>query len=94
MHRQLEDELGPDHPEGRSRRGLHRHAPLGQLARLACASLRHLRLGGKSAGTPAEPGPPPQPSLPAVRRRIVAALSRVPLRCPHRRQRSEHHPRL
>ena len=50
--------------------------------------------GGKSAATPAEPGPPPAPSLPAVRRRIVAALTRVLLRCPHCRRRFEHHLRL
>ena len=42
--------------------------------------------GGKSAGGPPEPGPPPRPSLPAVRRRILAALTRVLLRCPHCRQ--------
>ena len=51
--------------------------------------------GGKSAGTPPElPGPPPQPSLPAIRRHIVAALTRILLRCPHCRQRFEHHLRL
>ena len=50
--------------------------------------------GGKSAETAPEPGPPPRPSLPAVRRRIVAALTRVLLRCPHCRARFEHHLRL
>ena len=91
LHQQLKDELGLDHFEGRSWRGLHHHA---LLCLLAFAFLQHLRLGGKSAGTPPEPGPPPRPSLPAVRRRIVAALTRVLLRCPHCRQRFEHHLRL
>jgi hypothetical protein len=35
-----------------------------------------------------------RPSLPAIRRRIVAALTRVLLRCPHCRRRFEHHLRL
>src|SRR5215213_6930766 len=39
-------------------------------------------------------GPPPRPSLPAIRRRILAALTRVLLRCPHCRQRFDHHLRL
>jgi SRSO17 transposase len=44
MHQQLEEELGLDHFEGRSWRGLHHHALLCQLA---FAFLQHLRLGGK-----------------------------------------------
>jgi SRSO17 transposase len=43
-HQQLKDELGLDHFEGRSWRGLHHHA---LLCRLALAFLQHLRLGGK-----------------------------------------------
>ncbi len=43
-HQQLKDELGLDHFEGRSWRGLHHHALLCQLAP---AFLQHLRLGGK-----------------------------------------------
>src|SRR5436309_9084510 len=43
-HRQLKDELGPDHLEGRSWRGLHHHA---LLCLLAFAFLQHLRLGGE-----------------------------------------------
>jgi SRSO17 transposase len=42
MHQQLKDELGLDHFEGRSWRGLHHHA---LLCRLAFAFLQHLRLG-------------------------------------------------
>jgi SRSO17 transposase len=41
MHQQLKDELGLDHFEGRSWRGLHHHA---LLCRLAFAFLQHLRL--------------------------------------------------
>ena len=91
LHQQLKDELGLDHFEGRSWRGLHHHALLGQLA---FAFLQHLRLGGERTDAGAEPGPPPAPSLPAVRRRLVAALTRVLLRCPHRRRRFERYLRL
>jgi SRSO17 transposase len=44
VHQQLKDELGLDHFEGRSWRGLHHHA---LLCLLAFAFLQHLRLGGK-----------------------------------------------
>jgi SRSO17 transposase len=81
MHQQMKDELGLDHFEGRSWRGLHHHA---LLCRLAFAFLQHLRLGGKKdrrpgrgrPTTPAEParhpaahrgGPHPHPAtLPAL----------------------------
>jgi SRSO17 transposase len=60
MHQQLKDELGLDHFEGRSWRGLHHHA---LLCLLAFAFLQHLRLGGKKGrdrardrtAAPAEP---------------------------------------
>ena len=68
MHQQMKDELGLDHFEGRSWRGLHHHALLCQLA---FAFLQHLRLGGKKprrgerAGTAAPAhaarGAPPHP---------------------------------
>jgi SRSO17 transposase len=68
MHQQMKDELGLDHFEGRSWRGLHHHTLLGQLA---FAFLQHLRLGGKKprgqnrgrAAASAEPArhPPPHP---------------------------------
>jgi SRSO17 transposase len=50
MHQQMKDELGLDHFEGRSWRGLHHHALLCQLA---MAFLQHLRLGGKKRRHPA-----------------------------------------
>ncbi len=50
MHQQMKDELGLDHFEGRSWRGLHHHALLCQLA---FAFLQHLRLGGKKRFHPA-----------------------------------------
>jgi SRSO17 transposase len=50
MHQQLKDELGLDHFEGRSWRGLHHHA---LLCLLAFAFLQHLRLGGKKRRHPA-----------------------------------------
>jgi SRSO17 transposase len=49
MHQQMKDELGLDHFEGRSWRGLHHHALLCQLA---FAFLQHLRLGGKRSRPP------------------------------------------
>src|SRR3954467_6646259 len=51
MHQQLKDELGLDHFEGRSWRGLHHHALLCQLAFAFLQHLR-LRLGGKNAAAP------------------------------------------
>jgi SRSO17 transposase len=49
MHQQMKDELGLDHFEGRSWRGLHHHALLCQLA---FAFLQHLRLGGEKRQHP------------------------------------------
>jgi SRSO17 transposase len=50
MHQQMKEELGLDHFEGRSWRGLHHHALLCQLA---FAFPQHLRLGEKSGRRPA-----------------------------------------
>jgi SRSO17 transposase len=74
-HQQLKDELGLDHYEGTSWLGVHHHA---LLTMTAFAYLHHRRLAshleaGKKTVANA-PGPPPQPSLPAVRRAILAAL--------------------
>jgi transposase len=86
-HQQLKEELGLDHYEGRSWQGLHRHA---LMTMIAYAFLQHRRLA-QGGGKKRISGPPPQPSLPAVRHAIVALILRPPnLRCPHcRRQISE-----
>jgi SRSO17 transposase len=82
-HQQLKEELGLDHFEGRSWQGLHRHA---LMTMLAFAFLQYRRL--KTArGEKRIDGPPPQPSLPAVRHAIVALIARPPpQRCPHCRK--------
>src|SRR3954462_13912162 len=71
LHQQLKDELGLDHFEGRSWRGLHHHA---LLAMLAFCFLQHLRLkerGKKRSRTAAaaEParGPPAAARVPQPR---------------------------
>jgi SRSO17 transposase len=58
-HQQLKEELGLDHFEGRSWRGLHRHA---LMTMIAYAFLQHLRLaaasgGKKNLGRPASADP-------------------------------------
>ena len=86
-HQQLKGELGLGHFEGRSWTGLHRHA---LMTCIAYASLQHLRLAGQNRTGPGEnaphvPGPPPSPSLPAVRRAIMAKLfapTKPPVQCP------------
>ena len=75
-HQQLKGELGLGHFEGRSWTALHRHA---LMTCIAYAYLQHLRLAGQhQAGRgkirPGKPGPPPRPSLPAVRRAIIGRL--------------------
>jgi SRSO17 transposase len=67
-HQQLKEELGLDHFEGRSWLGLQHHA---LLTMLAFAFLQHLRLREASGEPLSTVGPPPQPSLPAVRRALV-----------------------
>ncbi|MGA8445301.1 MAG: IS701 family transposase, partial [Roseiarcus sp.] len=51
-HQQLKEELGLDHFEGRSWRGLHRHA---LMARIAYAFLQHRRLAAASGGQKKRP---------------------------------------
>jgi SRSO17 transposase len=77
-HQPLKDELGLDQCEGRSWSGLHHHV---RLTMLAFAFLQSLRLRQSTPGTQVAQGPPPQPSLPAVRRALVGLLSAA-RRCP------------
>jgi SRSO17 transposase len=77
-HQQLKNELGLDHYEGRSWLELHHHA---LLTMIAFGYLQHRCLASSlQAGenlAPNAPGPLPQPSLPAVRRVLIAALRPV-----------------
>lgn len=82
-HQQLKEELGLDHYEGRSWRGLHRHA---LMTMIAYAFLQHRRLAEASGGKKIV-SRPPQPTLPAIRKAIVNAFARPPpVRCPHCRR--------
>jgi SRSO17 transposase len=75
-HQQLKEELGLDHFEGRSWRGLHRHALLTLI-------LQHLRLRAAKGEKRSASGPAPQPSLPAIRRMLLDHLAHaIHLRCP------------
>jgi SRSO17 transposase len=79
-HQQLKEELGLDHFEGRSWRGLHRHALMTLIAYLF---LPHLRLQAATGEKRTPGGPPPQPTLPAIRRRLLDHLTHaMRLRCP------------
>jgi SRSO17 transposase len=78
-HQQLKEELGLDHFEGRSWQGLHRHA---LMTMIAYAFLQYRRLATARRKKRIN-GPPPQPTLPAVRHAILALLARPPpQRCP------------
>jgi len=79
-HQQLKEELGLDHFEGRSWESLHRHA---LMTMIAFAFLQHQRLrqtGRKKMSS----GPPPAPSLPAIRQALIGYLLflRPPNLCP------------
>lgn len=92
-HQQLKEELGLDRFEGRSWLGLHHHALFSMLAFtfLQHHRLRTLAVRGKKTLVA---GPPPQPTLPAVRRAVLVALTPlVRLRCPACRARVTCHPR-
>jgi hypothetical protein len=71
-HQQMKEELGLDHFEGRSWQGLHRHT---LMTMIAYAFLQHQRLKQAKREKRIQLGPP-QPTLPAVRRAIIKALSR------------------
>src|ERR1700689_3857480 len=71
-HQQLKEELGLDHFEGRSWHGLHRHA---LMTMIAYAFLQHRRLAHAGRKKRIN-GPPPQPTMPAVRHAIVELILR------------------
>lgn len=80
VHQQLKEELGLDHFEGRSWEGLHRHA---LMTMIAFAFLQHQRLH-QAKRKKISGGPPPAPSLPAIRQELVSYLLviRPPDLCP------------
>lgn len=79
-HQQLKEELGLDHFEGRSWTGLHRHALMTMIA-YAFLQSRRLKAAGRKKRIG---GPPPQPSMPAIRQAILELFARPPpRRCPH-----------
>src|SRR6195952_1027862 len=79
-HQQLKEELGLDHFEGRSWTGLHRHALMTMIA-YAFLQSRRLKAAGRKKRVG---GPPPQPSMPAIRQAILNLFAQPPpLRCPH-----------
>ena len=65
------EELGLDHFEGRSWSGLHRHALMSMIAFL---NLQNRQLDAAKRGKN-RIGPPPQPSLPAIRTAIIALFN-------------------
>ncbi len=71
-HQQLKEELGLDHIEERSRAGLHWCA---LTSMIAYAFLQSRRL--KQAGGGKISGPPPQPTLPAVRTEILKIIQNL-----------------
>jgi hypothetical protein len=81
-HQQLKEELGLDHFESRSWKGLHRHA---RMTMIAYAYLQPRRL--QASGRKKRGGPPPKPRIPAVRQAAVDLFARS-TRCAYRIVRS------
>lgn len=83
-HQQMKEELGLDHFEGRSWKGLHRHA---LMTMIAYAFIQHhrLQIEKREKKKKRQQAGPPEPTLPAVRRAIISALmlTETSLRCPH-----------
>src|SRR5271169_3884359 len=77
-HQQLKEELGLDHFEGRSWRGLHRHA---LMTMIAYAFLQNRRLAAASGGkkNPRRPASTNAAGHSAVRHRSPGARSAIPL---------------
>lgn len=79
-HQQLKEELGLDHFEGRSWTGLYRHLLMTMMAYAFLQTRRLAQAGRKKRAS----GPPPQPSMPAIRQAIIDRISRPPPhQCPH-----------
>jgi SRSO17 transposase len=79
-HQQLKEELGLDHFEGRSWAELHHHA---LLTMMALAFLQHLRLHAVRRGRRLDAlGPPPQPTVLAIRRALLFVLRPPERLCP------------
>ena len=79
-HQQLKEELGLDHFERSAWTGLHRHALMTMIA-YAFLQSRRLKAAGRKKRVG---GPPPQPSMPAIRQAILNLFARPPpRRCPH-----------
>ena len=82
-HQQLKEELGLDHFEGRSWQGLHRHALMTMIAYAFLSIAGSKQQSGKKRIN----GPPPQPTLPAVRQAILELIAEpLKQRCPHCRK--------
>ena len=77
-HQQLKEELGLDHFEGRSWRGLHRHA---LMAMIAYAFLQHRRLAAAAGGkkNPRQPASADPTDRPKSHRRRPGALAALPM---------------
>ena len=79
-HQQLKEELGLDHFEGQSWTALHRHALMTMIAYAFLQSRRLAAAGRKKTAA----GPPPRPSMPAIRQAILHLLAQPPpQQCPH-----------
>ena len=92
-HQQLKQELGLGAFEGRSWTGLHRHA---LMSCIAFTYLQHLRLARRGTGEKeaAVTTAPPKPTLPEIRRAVIARLfapPKLPSRCPHCQRRLRLH---
>ncbi len=77
-HQQLKEELGLDHFEGRSWRGLHRHA---LMTMIAYAFLQHRRLAAASGGkkNPTRPASADAARRSTVHRHCPGARSAIPM---------------
>jgi hypothetical protein len=82
-HQQLKEELGLDHFEGRSRKGLHRHA---LMTMIAYAFLQYRRLKTARRGKK-NPRPAASTDIARNSQAIIELIARLPPeRCPHCRK--------